>query len=215
MKNQRVKLHLLPTEMKGNQGHTLWKNKDGQLLHTKTSSNDLQGQYLYATSDEKPKEVDWCYDEYNKVVFKSGNNNTGASRKIIATTDPKLTICDECGWGNSVHKIDCVSKTSVPQLQQSFLKEFVANPNGKWEVEYEGLYNTFGHLQDKGKLKLNQDNTVSITPVEEKMYSREEVIKLLNAYGNDVANEFNDCDCDHTEPFSFDEEDWIKNNLKK
>ena len=45
------------------------------------------------------------------------------------------------------------------------------------------------------------------------MYSREEVIRLLNAYGNDVANEFNDCDCSDTENFTFTEEDWIEENL--
>ena len=54
---------------------------------------------------------------------------------------------------------------------------------------------------------------VVILPTEEKMYSRKEVIELLNAYGNAVALEFSDCDCDHTEPFSFEEEDWIKENL--
>ena len=45
------------------------------------------------------------------------------------------------------------------------------------------------------------------------MYSRAEVIVLLNKYGNDVANEFHDCDCSDTEPLSFEEENWIKENL--
>jgi hypothetical protein len=52
--------------------------------------NDIINLNIYITSDEIIKD-DWCYDEYNKVVFKNtGSGTPGASKKIILTTDPSL-----------------------------------------------------------------------------------------------------------------------------
>ncbi len=119
--------------------------------------------------------------------------------KIIATTDPKLTI-------NNFSDVDRLEdfEVTVPQLQQSFIKEYVANPDGEWEVEYDQYFvggnycNTcsickttiqgtdkLGFIcEDCGlKLKLNQDNTVNITPIKQPdTYSREDVITVLKTY---------------------------------
>jgi hypothetical protein len=134
-------------------------------------------QYLYITvsQDVEPiKEDDWYYDVVlNKVFqlkkicphdtcdymsnqdnkFRTDSNN---ARKIIATTDSKI-YADYSTPGT----------TFVPQLQQSFLKEFVANPDGEFEVEYEyvdGLYSEHGTTRPL-ILKINQDNTVNITTI--------------------------------------------------
>ena len=51
--------------------------------------------------------------------------------------------------------------------------------------------------------------------IKKHLYTKQEVEKLLNDYGNAVGLEFSDCDCSDTERFSFEEEYWIKENLKK
>ena len=71
--------------------------------------NDLINLNIYITSDEEIKN-DWCYDEYNKVVFKNTFAGTpGASKKIILTTDPSLD--------------------GVQAIDDEFLEWFVKNPN--------------------------------------------------------------------------------------
>jgi hypothetical protein len=68
-------------------------------------------QNIYITSDEEIK-GDWCYDEYNKVVFKNtGAGTPGASKKIILTTDQDL-IAD-----------------GVQSIDNKFLEWFVKNPS--------------------------------------------------------------------------------------
>jgi hypothetical protein len=109
-------------------------------------------------------------------------------RKIIATTNPKLHICGEDKCTKNVCTFpDCM----YPSLQSSFLKEYCANPNGEYEVEYSfkgerctlcGFGKESNECINRGEcpkkyfggeltFKINQDNTVNITSVEEKMYS--------------------------------------------
>ena len=123
-------------------------------------------------------------------------------RKIIATTDPKLIklcSCEGTGYDGRKQCMDCKGNGTIKiaQVQQSFLKEYVANPDGEWEVEYEFKriechnYNgehvnkdcscKSGDFIDIYELKLNQDNTVNITAVEDKMYSMKEVI-IISEY---------------------------------
>ena len=216
---QPIKVVMLPTEDKSN----IFQCRNGQTLYTEntgtnTSFSTYIHTYITVSQDVEPiKEGDWCYDEYNKVVFKSGSNNPGASRKIIATTDPKLT------FSHTISGYSHEFKKPIPQVQQSFLKEYVSNPEGEWEVEYEfkrvECYNyngdhigkscscKSGDFRDVYELKLNQDNTVNITSVEEKMYSRKEVESILFQYAEDEHAWFS---C-KSEVDSFN--NWIKENL--
>lgn len=155
-------------------------------------------QYLYITISQEVepiKEGDWCYDWINETVFQFKHFNSGVlhsdnhsqleehCRKIIATTDPKLTFSHTIS-GYEFHKF----KKPIPQVQQSFLKEYVANPDGEFEVEYrEGTWELAGTMEDiifktltdpnyppikpgtvGYALLINQDNTVNITSVEDK-----------------------------------------------
>jgi hypothetical protein len=71
--------------------------------------NDLINLNIYITFNEEIKD-DWCYDEYNKVVFKNtGAGTPGASKKIILTTDPSLD--------------------GVQAIDDDFLEWFVKNPS--------------------------------------------------------------------------------------
>ena len=174
-------------------------------------NHQVKAQHLYATV-ELIKAGDWFLFE-NKIFKCIGvkddhiiiRGKRGLShhkmhcRKIIATTDPKLTKssnwvkadvqghweCENCGeWTELIGDRSCKCKP-IPQLQQSFLKEFVANPDGEYEVEYERVYRQHGSvvkfkapiitqtMHERGKsweqLKLNQDNEVNITSVKTTM----------------------------------------------
>lgn len=169
--------------------------------------------YVYITvpQDVEPiKKGDWFIqihqgtkslvkcDTQNKDVVNTCQSKFLKAFKIIATTDPKLI--------NSEWKSHYTSEESfgVAKVQQSFLKEFVKNPDGEWEVDYNTCPigpngNVIGTNQPYPydelicnftivyKLKLNQDNEVDITSNElanaakfyrdktkEMMYSKEE-----------------------------------------
>jgi len=69
--------------------------------------------------------------------------------------------------------------------------------------------------REKSNVKRNAPfNKTTPPPVNTESYSRGEVIKLLNAYGNHVAMGFIDCECLDVSDFDMTEEEWIKENLK-
>jgi len=162
-------------------------------------------QHLYITvsQDIEPiKEGDWYHYVGHILQYEKDEHTlTPNCRKIIATTDPKLRIGDLKTYFAPDFKY-------VPQLQQSFLKEYVANPDGNWEVEYELLGSKINGIRTTSRLKLNQDNTVNITSVKEKMYSRGEVESLLFKYAEEEHAWFSS----KSEIESLN--NWIKENLK-
>jgi len=160
-----AKVYMLPTEIKGGQGHTLWTNESGQLLHTKTSSNHLQGQHLYFTTDEEIREGDWVYwedpegltSDINQVIsideemiFLSHPEHSETEalpsecRKIIASDDPKLKIITGIvGSGTGV---------PLPQPSQAFIKAYCEQGGiDEVDVEYECLTSTHTTIVDYSK----------------------------------------------------------------
>jgi hypothetical protein len=201
---QLVEVVMLPTEDKTNTVRNTYcftKEHGNPLRFVPNLDNQnelvergFEFQHLYITipSDvETIKEDDWCYNIVGNTIGKAGKNSTEhdikTNRKIIATTDTKLKVTDP-------NHPNVLPDWSLPQVQQSFLKEFVANPDGKWEVEYDEIskFDVFNMETEESvtlstmyELKVNPDNTVNITSVEEKMYSREEVEKLIKIAFND------------------------------
>jgi hypothetical protein len=106
-------IHLLPTD-KPSRLHTykgVLNFAAGEFVSPTIIKNDLINLNIYITSDEEIKD-DWCYDEYNKVVFKNTCAGTpGASKKIILTTDQDLI------------------KDGVQAINDKFLEWFVKNPS--------------------------------------------------------------------------------------
>jgi hypothetical protein len=199
----KIKVVMLPTEDKTH----IFQCRNGQILYaentgTNTSFSTYIHLYITVSQDVEPiKDGDWFYNSFSdnqpKIQQRKGNwRQCFNQKKIISTTDPKLTI---------FNTID--DKTLyIPQVQQSFLKEFVANPDGEYKIEYETK--DMGHCTIKYDryltiLKLNQDNTVNITSVKEKMYSRREVLLLLHDLSRHLSP--NNTTIDLT--------DWIKENL--
>ena len=207
-----IKVVMLPTKDESPIGYHFDIDKKGSIDYAPNFGFDLfdikknyqhKPQHIYITvsQDVEPiKKGDWFFNsQINRVILAKVDETIATSRKIIATDDPKL-ICPTCtrcnGTGNRSSNepilgncLVCGGRgillNKIPQVQQSFLKEFVANPDRKWEVEYESKYEYGRYLHNKPgyvyvtKLKLNQDNTVNITSVKEKMYSREEVEILI------------------------------------
>tara|TARA_R110000851_G_scaffold95560_1_gene207580 strand:- start:1489 stop:2067 length:579 start_codon:yes stop_codon:yes gene_type:complete len=150
-------------------------------------TSQLQPHFAYITvaQDVEPiKEGDWIYDPINEKVGKTTKesdykwmNRVDTIVKIIATTDSKLKISEKIVNEHDAN-IQVIKK--IPQVQQSFLKEFVSNPDGDFEVEYDFIAHEITiddycitcesngcNLEDeeKYKLRINQENTINITYV--------------------------------------------------
>jgi hypothetical protein len=170
----KVKVVILPT-VKASQ---IFKSIERELRFLDTPKSPKWGtnQHLYVTVSqdvESIKKGDYILSESSiGALYIDGIINTVEMlaerqwRKVIATNDPELNkLISGGGKGNAgIWEM-------TPQLQQSFLKEYVANPDGEYEVEYESIFNVkFKYINNespsKSILKLNQDNTVNITAVE-------------------------------------------------
>jgi hypothetical protein len=129
-------IHIIPTDKPSR----LYKNT-GTLILDKLSEVSTDGisinQHIYITSDEEPKNGDWCLDIFTKTVFKLGkglaNGQTtlpNATKKIILTTDLDL-IAD-----------------GVQAISDEFLEWFVNNPSCE-EVEVIPLRKSSGWYDEK------------------------------------------------------------------
>jgi hypothetical protein len=154
--------------------------------------------YVIVSQDvELIKEGDYYYWPVTGSIIKhkeivKGETPSKDGRKVIATTDTKLTTIKTDVYDCGVFPEDGeLHVLTVPQVQQSFIKEFVVNPDKEWEVEYEkGNYDDWfnnGGSPPPIKLKLNPDNTVNITAVEKKMYSELDLKIILCTYSGDSA----------------------------
>ena len=133
--------------------------------------------------------------------------------KIIATTNSSLKIQGEKAGDN-------IWVNPFPTISQSFIEYFIAEYNKgnvikQIEVELERYHVGYKDLKIgvrtiyKEMLKLNQNNEISIILLEEKKYSREEVISLVNKLF------FGQIYPDYT--VNWEQEDmekWIEQNLK-
>ena len=197
MKEYKVKVVMLSTEK------VFDKNINSQIvIHNGTLKfcqsggmlKESKPQHIYITvsQDVEPiKEGDWYIDDANIVrqSITSDKDYWGVRQdyvKIIATTDPNLTITKSATGYTETRSRTFTSTKPIPQLQQSFLKEFVANPDGKWEVEYYNVIPQSNGTRTDGKIfdeialnnslntlqvfKLNQDNTVNITSMNKCLY---------------------------------------------
>lgn len=149
--------------------------------------------HLYFLSDEEIKKGDWCYDEYNKVVFQNKSAGTpGASKKITATTDKSLMY------------LESDYSFNFPKPSEEFTEYFVEEYNKgnvitEVEVECENIDMDFDHNEPNGikwvnVLKVNPDNTINIKPKKDS-WSREEITPLI-----DFLKEIADDNLDRVSP---------------
>jgi hypothetical protein len=193
--------------------------------------------YMYFTSDEEIKEGDWYLFEeitlqcVNKAEAERCNGGlksiSDVTKKIIATTDPKL---------NDKY---FPSKHNIAKIPQSFIESYTKNPVDKVELEYECQVRANAVISDyldwttvseflsygltgverreipkltnnEVSIKIpsiyNTDGTLEL--VEKKMYTRDEVERLCRS-AFEAGEHYS-----FTENFTFvDEEVWITTNL--
>ena len=188
---KKAKVHRLGTDddnpvsvpFLSNDKDVIYTHKAGGEFRKLIKIGHFKPQHLYITTDEEIKEGDWCIClDFNRVFHASGEVGREKflnSRKIIATTDPKLNEI------NNKNKIDELwFRPLVPKIPQSFMEEYCkAGGIEDVLVEYttklvEGTdLGNDCHYVKPDKPKLNPDYTIIIHPVEEKMYSGEEIVK--------------------------------------
>jgi hypothetical protein len=229
---QKCECIMLPTENPS----SLFINTDTNLLEYYYNGNRQyfhKWQHLYILSSEEIKEGDWyMYCHFGEWIISNSRetlknktntlenlNKDNYFKKIIATTDFELKTPDS-GMKAGYYMKD---STPLPRPSDDFIKAFV-NAQGKIDkvlVEYEGYgfkrFNLEGKPRRAGyQLKIAPDNTITIKPLQEEKtsWNREEVIKLLNKYGNYVAlnMEARDNGCYFNGDIT--EKEWIEENFK-
>lgn len=189
---RQIKLGSVPHHVYITVSHDIDTIKVGDFILAKERFQDgtVKTQEDFDNAKWKLEQVSVSGLVYVERTLFGRNNEKGLCGivKIIASSDPKLTIKEvktfkDVSPATKITTFDTVLiHKQIPQVQQSFLKEFVANPNGEFEVEYE-IDLKSQSIQDEEeskaegymyappplcyKLKLNHDNTVNITSVKE------------------------------------------------
>ena len=207
---KRTKVHMLPTEdytgiVLHGSGLDHFHNNPLSIAY---AIDNIGGtpQHLYFTTDEKPKEGDWFINVHpndntidQKAPKASGRYAMNSNhvfinpRKIIATTDPKLTIVT----GRLKKR---VLTKSLPQPSQATIKAYCEQGGfDECDVEYEvyGYISGNTHIgmvgtdidveipntgQDRRTFTLKVDpihNTITTHRIVEKMYSISELEVLI------------------------------------
>jgi hypothetical protein len=195
---KRTKVVMLPTNGK-DVAMLSKRTKDGMLQSANgregvANCNKLwQPQHLYFTTDEEIKEGDWCLKPLYKDGIKLGFGILQADssyfggygydweehHKIIATTDPKLTV-------NISRPLGVTQE--LPKPSQAFIEKY-CKLGGIDEVDVECEDDNYGALFTlidgstetviAQKLKVDSHNSITIHPIEEQMYSRIQVENYL------------------------------------
>jgi hypothetical protein len=160
---KRAKVHMLPTEPSSAEA-CIGVRDNIMAYHLAIHHLALSKFYhIYITTDDEIKEGDWYILKRNGFPltieiamneFEIGNL-LGDEEKIIATTDTKLKL---------------------PQPSKDFIESYCKNPVDKVMVEYG---RTMDGTPTYNRLALTSNNEIIIHSIEEKMYSRDEVVQLL------------------------------------
>jgi hypothetical protein len=186
--------------------------------------------YLYILSDDDINVGDWCIFKVSEnrelsiceLVSKGFNDTISAQfdvgnpvsvykwglTKIIATNDPTITETIK-GEGNN-----CDGFKFLPKIPQSLIEYYAKHQPEYVELEYERQWlrnpEFYGTGQENkrlnDKLKLQNNEVVWVKPIEEHLYTREQVEEIvLKAimFGYKELSED-----------SIQEDQWIKENLK-
>ena len=229
-----VKIVMLPTidktDIRYNSSLKLFSSK---ISDCGVDNNDyISCQHLYVTISQEDgpiKLYDYCllFDFFGKLMtdtpqqwLGNGTLNDGL-RKVIATTNSKIKIPYRINGHSGLRQREVngvLQVKQLPQLQQSTVKEYVANHEGEFEVEYETFQDNPNKFKFEAKakpnfeywvtpkLKLNQDNTVNINSVDVKIIlSRQKLKNILHCATGNVRDFVM-----HEDSFI---DDWIKENL--
>ncbi len=132
-------------------------------------------QHLYLISDDEIKEGDWFIDKDNCLLHNPyndlKNNELNDSYKVIASTDPGLFKTTDYKEFDLVDgdKGSMTARKQLPQIPESFIKEYVKNPVDEVMVEYDEIpeydYNADYVERFINVLKLTENNEIIITQI--------------------------------------------------
>jgi len=135
----------------------------------------IMGSYMIHQMNQKSLDG-WTKDINHRDNFRR------RCKKIIATTDKSLLIyvdsksfyIEDRETGLFIRK-DGKNYKFLPQISQSSIERYCANPAGKWKVEYKDWCDyddddPTGLDRPDWRLVLNSDNTINISPVKEKLH---------------------------------------------
>lgn len=202
------KLHKIVMLNCNNSDKCIITYKDKILIQAKAGNKDafkyeiiengnIQPIELYILSDGEIEEGDWylVFDihgkcelpkkaDYNKTNEFSLKPYSDYCKKIIAITDKSLRY-----KSNTDRTTKLPLDFNVPQIPKQFIDYYINEYNKgniitEVEIDYKNNNSDYGDVGYLGKkqftLLINKDNTINISVPSNKMYSREEVIKLLN-----------------------------------
>ncbi|MEI6186967.1 MAG: hypothetical protein WCP46_00500 [Alphaproteobacteria bacterium] len=152
--------------------------------------------HLYFTSDEEIKEGDWFINLlYNTVKQASNWIYVSTCKKIVATTNPELfkntkynMDMAKNSWFNALHRAE--SPILIPRIGDDFVEAYIKAYNEGHPITEVMLDYTFdavkqwiGHTsRENYRPKLRSNGTVIISPVVEKMYSKDELLDIITDY---------------------------------
>lgn len=225
METKEAQVIMLPTDKSMLIHHKSDDRILSPLKYPKDVSKKYQLFYLYFINDEEIKEGDWVIVDghvwkHPIQVIKIDDRGVHFKniliqpvkdcKKIIATTDPKLY---DRVWKGMVDGEDYYEEVHLPQISQSFIESYCKKPVDKVIVEYTGgCCGRCNGIDDECipnpiKLKLTSNNEIIIHPIEEKLYTREEVESILFNY----ASEEHAVDSSKQEIEAFNR--WVEENL--
>jgi hypothetical protein len=114
-------VHLLPTNKPS---RLIQKRITNELKLSSLNNPQLWNNInIYITSEEEPKDGEWVYNEYQKIIIKfSIGFGIGLCKKIILTTDPDLI------------------EEGVQAIDNEFLEWFVKNPSCEFVEVFHQLH---------------------------------------------------------------------------
>lgn len=203
----------------------------GGKIHDLPETNHLyKPQHLYFTTDEEIKEGDHIYEKSlsdikihkvykrdNKLVFFRFKNvpvflekDSNNAKKIVASTDESLGLPRP---SNEFLKAYC-KKGGIDQvlIEYEVVNVVILTKNLFDQIGSHTSMNGYPvDRKELGKLKVAPDNTITIHPVKEKTYTRDEVLKLLTEAKS--LGFFNGVNAVVGGEIDKDFDNWIKNNL--
>lgn len=197
MSKTNIKVYALPTE-KAIDGGILqsthqpkeWRNYNPPLHGNKikqvgfeNSTKEWQPYHLYATTSETPKVGDWILcagaDGDGPITILKYTGKELGIAKVVATTDKDLLA----KYGND-GEIYGKMKEGLPQLSPEFQQAWVREANNGTPI-VDAMMEMEDYLTEELALKgsftnyrpkFNPQGFVTILPVKEKMYTREEIV---------------------------------------
>ena len=192
--NIKAQVHLVATK-ENRKDNTIYLSPFVHLIHSHTSSPDYVPQHLYFTTDEEIKDGNLYLSDVNNAVCKWTQHysaTNGYGRKIVATTNPELWKESKFShWSQDFVKVSVYKDfpTGIAKIDTPFIEAYIkayneGNPIKEVLLETEeyaiGSYGlSDGEPIIDTRLKLRPNGSVITHPIKERMYSEEQVRRML------------------------------------